>query len=119
MGYDDGECMACYCGYGGNCLVDNDAHYDVCLKCISGFTRGGGVSGRVISVLKNNDWSCDSFCQSCKKKGRVTIEISLCSAHIGRCSSSSSSSEEEEVHETEEEGYERMIAEEEAIRNGQ
>lgn len=96
MGYDDDECMFCYCVYGCNTIPEDDTHYDVCLKCLSYVTQGDSTSGRVIGALQNNRWTCNSHCGYCDKKSMITIEIALCKHHLGDFPSSSSESEESE-----------------------
>ena len=100
MGYDDFECMACYCKYSCNTVPEDDARYDVCLKCISYITQGNGPTGRVIGALQRNEWTCNAYCHSCEKDGLLTIEISLCKHHLGDMIPSSSSDSENEEGET-------------------
>lgn len=96
MGYDDDECMFCYCKYSCNTIPEDDTHYDVCLKCLSYVTQGDSTSGRVIGALQNNRWTCNSHCDYCDKKSMITIEIALCKHHLGDFPSSYSESEESE-----------------------
>ncbi len=95
MGYDDFECIVCYCRYRINHIPDDDNRCDVCLNCISCITKGNDVSERVIGVLQSNLWTCNSSCDSCKNDGIVTIEVAACRHHLGDFLSSEENESEE------------------------
>lgn len=103
MGYNEGECVACYCKYASNNRVDDDeedTQYEVCLTCISKFTRAGYMTSSILYTLKNSHWSGNSTCDLCDDTRIVTIDISLCDYHL---TSELSEGEEEEDEEEEEE----------------
>lgn len=79
MGYDDGECIVCYChGFGNN-------HCDsriLCLCCIGLVIRGLDLWGRSQSVIRDKLSQLDhDKCHSCGMRA-YTAEISVCDMHF-------------------------------------
>ncbi len=88
MGYDDGECIGCYCNFGGNC---DGTERDMCLVCIYKLC-GTRSSNRVTYVLKNNDWDTNETCDACLNDG-ITIRVTVCDYHVGECNRSDEADE--------------------------
>ena len=81
MGYDDGECLPCYCQGGGNNLLDEkEGKISVCLSCIDKMC-GDGSTPRVLGVLQHSDWDTNGTCRCCEKENVITIKVSVCSYH--------------------------------------
>jgi hypothetical protein len=83
MGYDDGECISCFCTGGGNNLLsddssDNDRHTPSCLTCIDEMCKSGATY-RVLNVLKENDWNTNGTCGCCFNTDIITIDVTICS----------------------------------------
>ena len=74
MGYDDCECLACYCNGGGNNPCKG--RYDTCLTCVDAICKDGATH-RVTFALKNNDWNPDNECELCHKSRKITIQIAF------------------------------------------
>jgi hypothetical protein len=77
MGYDDDECLECYCSGGGNEPCSN--FLETCLTCVDKICVSS--TPRVISALKNFDWSCTETCTKCDSTS-ITLNVPLCDHHL-------------------------------------
>ena len=77
MGYDDNECLICYCrNYGNNPIDDDDEEggmYYVCMNCL-----GTNLSDRVTRTLTRTR---SDKCELCDKECLV-YEILACHSHF-------------------------------------
>lgn len=104
MGYDDGECVACYCnGSGNNCGCSS---YYVCFGCM-GVLFGNGVTGRLMGAIArriSDGKYCITECCVCDEdeEEAFCLKISMCDYHANRGRSTYKDEKEEEMNREEE-----------------
>ena len=109
MGYDDWECLSCYCDNNYNDSTSQKAA--TCLKCIDKITEGCQGIQRVMRAIFESHQYC-GFCQRCGRQDRYVFEVSTCKKHPLAGEEEQKEEEEEEVEEMEEEKVEEEMEEE-------
>lgn len=77
MGYDELECLICYCNGYGNNPVDDDKTEHVCMICIAKITKNC-TSTRVASALKN---CVVDTCDLCNRLNVMGFRVTSCGDH--------------------------------------
>lgn len=79
MGYDDGECVACYVFYGCNNSCNTPYGIDICLKC---WDKKGLKSRKRLTYVLREKFRDDICCYFCEKDNQDGFEdLSYCHNH--------------------------------------
>lgn len=80
MGYDDDECLSCYCGDGGGGNNPTDDTARTCMGCINRITEDYQSYPRVMNAIKS--WSGEyGDCERCGRRNRYVYNIPTCDFH--------------------------------------
>jgi hypothetical protein len=80
MGYDDDECLSCYCGDNGSGNNPTDESARTCLGCFNRITENYQNYPRVMSALRT--WNTSySNCERCGRQNCHVYNVPTCEYH--------------------------------------
>jgi len=80
MGYDDNECLSCYCGDGGGGNNPTYLTAFTCMKCIDRITEDDQGNQRVMKAIFGSDQHY-GYCQRCRRQECYVFEVPTCEVH--------------------------------------
>jgi len=83
MGYDEYECLSCYCGDGGGGNNPTSKKAWTCMKCIDRITEEYQDCSRVISAIKywTQNESRHGDCERCGRTKKLVLNVTTCKYH--------------------------------------